>query len=86
MGIGDWGLGPEIKTKQINGVEISNLEISKIGMIYDYLVLHFIQEYCSFFRLEKCFGPFFPKEPHKFFPDVLKEICGPKRKYISYGR
>ena len=77
---------PEIQTKQINGVEISNLEIAKIGMIYDYLVLDRFQEYCSFFRLEKCFGPFFPKEPHNFFPDVLKEICGPKRKYISYGR
>ena len=77
---------PEIQTKQINGVEISNLEIAKIGMIYDYLVLDRFQEYCSFFRLEKCFGPFFSKEPHNFFPDVLKEICGPKRKYISYGR
>ena len=64
---------PEIQTKQINGVEISNLEIAKIGMIYDYLVLDRFQEYCSFFRLEKCFGPFFSKEPHNFFPDVLKE-------------
>ena len=77
---------PEIKTKSINGVDITNLEIAKIGMIYDYLVLDRFQEYCSFFRLEKCFGPFFAKEPQNFFPEVFKEICGPKRKYISYGR
>lgn len=77
---------PEIKIKQINGVEISNLEISKIGMIYDFLVLDRFQEYSSFFRLEKCFGLFFPKEPSNFLPEVFKEICGPKHKYISYGR
>ena len=77
---------PEIQTKSINGVEITNLEIAKIGMIYDYLVLDRFQEYCSFFRLEKCFGPFFTKEPQNFLPEVFKEICGPKRKYISYGR
>ena len=77
---------PEIKTKKINGVEISNLEISKIGMIYDFLVLDRFQEYSSFFRLEKCFGPFFPNESSDFLPEVFKEICGPKHKYISYGR
>ena len=77
---------PEIKTKQINGVEISNLEISEIGMIYDFLVLDRFQEYASFFRLEKCFGPFFPNESSEFLPEVFKEICGPKHKYISYGR
>ena len=77
---------PEIKAKKINGVEISNLEISKIGMIYDFLVLDRFQEHSSFFRLEKCFGPFFPNESSDFLPEVFKEICGPKHKYISYGR
>ena len=77
---------PEIRTKQINGVDISNLEISEIGMIYDFLVLDRFQEYASFFRLEKCFGPFFPNESSEFLPEVFKEICGPKHKYISYGR
>ena len=77
---------PEIKTKKINGVDISNLEISEIGMIYDFLVLDRFQEYASFFRLEKCFGPFFPNESSEFLPEVFKEICGPKHKYISYGR
>ena len=77
---------PEIKTKKINGVDISNLEISEIGMIYDFLVLDRFQEYASFFRLEKCFGPFFQNESSEFLPEVFKEICGPKHKYISYGR
>ena len=76
----------EIKTKLINGVEVSNLEIAKIGMIYDYLVLDRFQDYCTFFRLEKCFGPFFSQEPMEFLPEAFKEICGEKRKYISYGR
>ena len=30
---------PEIQTKQINDVEIINLEIAKISMIFDFLVL-----------------------------------------------
>ena len=77
---------PEIKTKKINGEDISNLEISEIGMIYDFLVLDRFQEYASFFRLEKCFGPFFQNESSEFLPEVFKEICGPKHKYISYGR
>ena len=77
---------PEIQTKQINGVEITNLEIAKISMIFDYLVLDRFQDFCSFLRLEKCFGPFFPKESHEFFIEVFREICGPKHKYISYGR
>ena len=77
---------PEIQAKQINGVEITNLEIAKISMIFDYLVLDRFQDFCSFLRLEKCFGPFFPKESHDFFIEVFREICGPKHKYISYGR
>ena len=77
---------PEIQSKQINGVEITNLEIAKIGMLYDFLVLDRFQDYFTFFRLEKCFGPFFLKESPNFFPEVFHEICGPKKKYISYGR
>ena len=77
---------PEIQSKQMNGVEITNLEIAKIGMLYDFLVLDRFQDYFTFFRLEKCFGPFFLKESPNFFPEVFHEICGPKKKYISYGR
>ena len=77
---------PEIKNKVINGVELSNLDISKIAMVCDYLVLDHFQEVSSFIRLEQCFGPFFSKESPDFLPSVLQEICGPKKKYITFGR
>ena len=77
---------PELKTKTINGVEITNLEYAKIAMICDYLILDRYQDNCTFFRLEKCFGPFFMNEPKDFLTDVFKEICGTRRKYISLGR
>ena len=77
---------PEIQTKLMNGVEITNLEYAKIAMIADFLILDRFQEYFTFFRLEKCFGPFFIKESPDFLVSVFKEICGPKKKYISLGR
>ena len=76
----------DIKTKIINGIEMTNLEYAKIAMILDYLILDRFQEHCSFFRLEKCFGPFFMNESKDFLVDVFKEICGPRHKYISLGR
>ena len=77
---------PELKTKEINGQSISNLEISKISMICDYLILDRFSDISSFLRFEKCFGPLFSKENKNFLPDVFQEICGPKKKYITFGR
>jgi len=77
---------PEIKTKEINGQSISNLEISKISMICDYLILDRFSDISSFLLFEKCFGPLFSKENKSFLPDVFQEICGPKKKYITFGR
>ena len=77
---------PEIQNKTINGVEISNLDYAKIAMVCDYLILDRFHDISSFFRLEKCFGPFFSKENSDFLPDVFKEICGEKKKYISFAR
>ena len=77
---------PEIQTKLINGVELTNRDIAKISMICDYLVVDHFHDVSSFIRLERCFGPFFTKEASNFLPEVHKEICGPKKKYITYGR
>ena len=77
---------PEIQTKLINGVELTNKDIAKISMVCDYLIVDRFHDVSSFIRLERCFGPFFPKEDLNFLPEVLKEICGPKKKYITYGR
>ena len=77
---------PEIQTKLINGIELTNRDIAKISMICDYLVVDHFHDVSSFIRLERCFGPFFTKEAPNFLPEVHKEICGPKKKYITYGR
>ena len=77
---------PELKTKLINGVNITNLDISKIAMICDYLVLDRFNEVSSFIRFEKCFGPLFSKEGSNFLIETYQEICGPKKKYITFGR
>jgi hypothetical protein len=77
---------PKEETKEINGVTLTNLEISKIAMICDYLVLDRFNDISSFFRFEKCFGPLLSKEDPKLLIEAFQEICGPKRKYITFGR
>ena len=77
---------PTIETKEINGVKVSNLEIAKIAMVCDYLVLDRYNDISSFLRFEKCFGPLFSKEKPNFLYEVYQEICGHKKKYLTYGR
>ena len=77
---------PKEQTKEINGVTLSNIEISKIAMICDYLVLDNYNDISSFFRFEKCFGPLLSKEDPELLVEAYQEICGPKRKYITFGR
>jgi hypothetical protein len=55
-------------------------------MICDYLVLDRFNDISSFLRFEKCFGPLLNKEDPNFLIEAFKEICGPKKKYISFGR
>ena len=76
----------EEQTKEINGVKLTNLEISEIAMICDYLVLDRFNDISSFFRFEKCFGPLLYKEGPNFLIEAFQEICGPKKKYINFGR
>jgi hypothetical protein len=77
---------PTLETKQINGVNVTNLEIAKIAMVCDYLVLDRFQDLSSFLRFEKCFGPLFSNEKPNFLFEVFQEICGHKKKYITFGR
>ena len=76
---------PKEETKKINGVTLTNLEISKIEMICDYLVLDRFNDISSFFLFEKCFAPLLSKEDPKFLIEAFQEICGPKRKCIIFG-
>ena len=77
---------PELETKTLFGTEISDLDIAKIKMLCDYLILDKFGETASFIRFEKCFGPLFSKENPKFLVEVFKEICGEKKKYFSFRR
>ena len=77
---------PKIETKQINGVNVTNLEIAKIAMVCDFLALDRFQDLSSFLRFEKCFGPLFSNEKPNFLFEVFQEICGHKKKYITFGR
>ncbi len=75
----------ELVEKTINNVKLSNLELAKIAMVCDYLVLDRFSDISSFNRFEMCFGPLFNKEKSNFLFDAFTEICGIKRKYISFG-
>ena len=74
------------QTKEINGVSLTDLEISKIAMICDYLVVDRFNDISSFFRFEKCFGPLLSKEDPNLLIEAFQEICGTKKKYITFGR
>ena len=77
---------PELVEKTINNVKLSNIELAKIAMVCDYRVLDRFSDISSFTRFEMCFGPLFNKEQPNFLFDAFTEICGIKRKYISFGR
>ena len=76
----------ELENKILFGTEISDLDIAKIKMLCDYIILDKFGEVASFIRFEKCFGPLFSKENPRFLVEVFEEICGEKRKYISFRR
>ena len=76
---------PLIK-KKIYGTEISNFEIGAIRMVCDYLFVDRIKDMATFPRFEQCFGPLFTDEEDFSLSEVYKEICGEKKKYITFRR
>lgn len=72
--------------KKINGIEISNFEIGVIRMICDYLFVDRVKDMSTFPRFEHCFGPLFSDEDDFNLLEVFKEICGEKKKYITFRR
>ena len=60
-------------------------ELEKIKTISEYLFMDQYQDMCSFPRFEECFGAFC-LDPMINLPQVFKEICGKKRKYITFRR
>ena len=72
--------------KKIYGTEISNFEIGSIRMICDYLFVDRVKDMATFPRFEQCFGPLFSDEENFSISEVYKEICGEKKKYITFRR
>ena len=76
-----------IKSKTLNGVELTNYELAMIRMISDYLFLDRFNDVASFLRFEQCFGLLFSKnDPNFKLSEAFKEIVGEKKKYITFRR
>ena len=76
-----------MKHKQIFGLDFSEFELFSVRMISDYLFLDRFNDYASFVRFEKCFGPLFSSKNKQFkLVEAFKEIVGPKRKYLTFKR
>ena len=75
-----------ILTKKIDGVEVTNLEIGIIRMLCDYLFVDRVKDMATFPRFEQCFGPLFSDDNNFILSDAFKEICGEKKKYITFRR
>ena len=73
-------------TKKIKGIEITNFEIGAIRMICDYLFVDRVKDMATFPRFEQCFGPFFSDDNNFKISEAFKEICGEKKKYITFRR
>ena len=64
---------------------LSEEELENLKVVADYLCMDHLGDMCSFPRFEECFGAFFiDKEIN--LPSVFKDICGKKRKYITFKR
>ena len=60
-------------------------ELETLKAIADYLCMDHLGDMCSFPRFEECFGAFFIDSEINL-PEVFKDICGKKHKYITFRR
>ena len=74
------------KTKMINKIEISDIEINKIKTVCDYLFVDRVKDFATFPRFEQCFGPLFSDKTDFILSEAFKEICGKNKKYITFPR
>ena len=58
----------------------------KIKTICDFLFFDQFQDTATFPRFEQCFQPLFNNIKNISMEAVFKDICGPKKKYITYKR
>ena len=75
----------------MSGLGLNPEEEESIKTICEYLFFDQYSDSVSFERFEKCFQPLFVKttESNKnsfSMDEIFKQICGPKKKYITYQR
>ena len=68
-----------------NYLNLDEEELDKIKTIAEYLFMDQYQDMCSYPRFEECFGAF-TLDKSIDLPKVFIEICGKKRKYITFRR
>ena len=68
-----------------NSLNINEEEFTKIKTIAEYLFMDQYQDMCTFPRFEECLGAFYLQKSINL-PEVFKEICGKKRKYLTFRR
>ena len=68
-----------------NNFDLNEIEEIQLKTVCEYLFFDQFKEYASFPRFEKCFQPLF-NSTNISLDFVFKEICGQKRKYITYSR
>ena len=66
-------------------LNISEEEFTKTKTIAEYLFMDQYQDMCTYPRFEECLGAFYLQKSINL-PEVFKEICGKKRKYITFRR
>ena len=68
-----------------NNLGLNEVEEIQLKTICEYLFFDQFKDYASFPRFEKCFQPLL-NSTNIPLDIVFKEICGPKKKYITYPR
>ncbi|MCQ2819532.1 MAG: C2 family cysteine protease, partial [archaeon] len=64
---------------------LTQKELDQLKVIADFLFFDEYQNKASYPQFEKTFGMFF-KEAEIYLENVFKELCGPKKKYLTFPR
>ncbi|MCQ2821021.1 MAG: hypothetical protein MJ252_27500, partial [archaeon] len=65
--------------------DLTQTELDKLKVVADFLFFDEYQDKASYPQFEKTFGMFF-KEGEIYLDSVFKELCGPKKKYLTFPR
>ena len=66
-------------------INLTEEELLNLKTVCDYLFFDQYKDTATFTQFEKSFAFFFPQK-NVSLENVFKEICGPKKKYITFPR